>query len=163
MNEKWIWLDMDGTFADLYSVKNWLEDLQAYNTRPYRKAKSMYNDIDLMAILACLKGEGYKIGVISWGSKTSDEKYLKAVAETKKEWLANRGYDLVIDKVIVTAYGIKKADMCRKYGRGILVDDEERNRKEWDLGETINAQFDILSQLEALMKRPRAARALADF
>ena len=149
--EKWIWLDMDGTFVDFYSQKNWLQDLQAHNTRPYRKAQSKYNDLDLLSVLACLKGKGYKIGVISWGSKTSDEKYLKAVTETKREWLYNRGYDLVLDEMIVTAYGLKKADMCRKYGAGILVDDEERNLKAWDLGRTINAQFDILSQLEALL------------
>jgi len=151
MKDTWIWLDMDGTFADLYSVKNWLEDLRNFNTRPYEKARSIYNDLDLLSILACLKGNGYKIGVISWGSKVSDIDYLKRVTETKKAWLENRGYDLVLDKVIVTDYGIRKADTCRKYGRGILVDDEERNRNEWDLGETINAQFDILSQLEALL------------
>ena len=32
--EKWIWFDMDGTIADLYSVDGWLEDLLAFNTRP---------------------------------------------------------------------------------------------------------------------------------
>ena len=147
----WIWLDMDGTFVDLYSVNGWLEDLRNFKTRPYAKAKSIYNDLDLMSILACLKGQGYKIGVISWGSKVSNQNYLENVRKTKEEWLYQKGYDLVLDKVIVTDYGIKKADTCRKYGAGILVDDEERNRNEWDLGETINAQHNILKALEALL------------
>ena len=29
-----IYLDMDGTIADLYGVENWLENLVNYNDRP---------------------------------------------------------------------------------------------------------------------------------
>ena len=36
-----IWLDMDGTIADLYAVDNWLDMLRAYDATPYVKAKPM--------------------------------------------------------------------------------------------------------------------------
>ena len=151
MKNEWIWLDMDGTFVDLYGVKDWLNELNNKSVKPYADAKSLYNDLDLMAVLACLKGKGYNIGVISWGARNCDEEYLRNIRNTKIEWLNDRGYDLILDKIVVTAYGITKADTCRKFGRGILVDDEERNRDEWDLGDTINAQNNILKALEALL------------
>lgn len=152
MKREWIWLDMDGTFVDLYGVKDWRDDLNKMSVKPYAKAKSLYNDLDLMAVLACLKGKGYNIGVISWGARNYTEDYLNAIRKTKTEWLTDRGYDLVLDKIIVTAYGVTKADTCRRYGKGILVDDEERNRDAWDLGETINANYNILKALEALLQ-----------
>lgn len=152
-NEKWIWLDMDGTFADLYSVENWLEDLIAFNPRPYRVAKSIYNDIELMTMLLELKIQGYNIGVISWGSKAKNDDYDRVVRNAKLEWLANRGYDLILDKVIVTQYGVCKADTCAKYGYGVLVDDEEPNRNAWYLGNTINANENIIKELAKLLDK----------
>ena len=56
-----IWFDMDGTIADLYSVDGWLEDLLAFNTRPYEQAKIMYNQLSLLEVMAELKYKGYKL------------------------------------------------------------------------------------------------------
>ena len=39
--EKKIWLDMDGTFVDLYGVENWLPMLRAEETTPYEIAKPL--------------------------------------------------------------------------------------------------------------------------
>lgn len=150
---KWIWLDMDGTFADLYSVEGWLDDLIAHNVRPYAEARLMYDMVDLLEVLLRLKENGYNIGVISWLSKDHNAEYEKAVAYTKKDWLTKYCMDLVLDKVIITPYGMKKADTCRKFGYGILVDDEEQNRNAWDLGETINANKNIIKELYKLLDR----------
>lgn len=151
MTDKWIWLDMDGTIADLYSVNGWLEDLLAHNTRPYEKAKSIYNDVALLETILDLKDRGYKVGVISWGSKENNIEYDRMVEIAKREWLAERLLDVILDKIIVTPYGVRKADTCRKYGYGILVDDEEQNRNAWDLGATINAQKNIIKELAKLL------------
>ena len=148
--EKWIWLDMDGTIADLYGVKDWLNDLSNFRTRPYEKAKLLYDNVDLLMTLAELRMKGYHIGIISWGSKAKNKAYDKEVEFVKKEWLYNHCISDFLDKIIVTAYGVRKADVCRKYGSGILVDDEEQNRKAWDLGRTINANENILKALKAL-------------
>lgn len=149
--KEWIWLDMDGTIANLYGVQNWLEDLLAHDVRPYREAKPIYNSAELLEILAECKMKNYNIGIISWGSKENNSDYDKRVAEVKKEWLYKNFLNVIIDKVIVTAYGICKADTCRKYGKGILVDDEEQNRKAWDLGMTIDANKNIITELKALL------------
>ena len=146
-NEKWIWLDMDGTIADLYKVEGWLEDLIAFKTRPYVEARSIYNEAELLETLLLLHTQGYKIGVISWGSKANNPEYDKAVEKVKKDWLRKKALDIVLDKIIVTAYGVRKADTCRRFGEGILVDDEEQNREAWDLGETIDARKDIIQAL----------------
>ena len=151
MMNKWIWFDMDGTIADLYSIDGWLEDLIAHNTRPYAQAKDLYNLNDLFNVLIELKLKGYKLGVISWGSKENNVDYDKAVELVKKEWLADRLLDVILDKIIVTPYGVKKADTCRPFGKGILVDDEEQNRNAWDLGDTINANENIINALWKLV------------
>lgn len=151
MKEKWIWLDMDGTFADLYAVDGWLDDLRSYNTRPYAEAKPMYDMADLLEVLVELKLKGFNIGVISWLSKDRDFDYEKKVAKVKKEWLTNWCMDLVLDKILITPYGVRKADTCRQFGYGILVDDEEQNRLAWDLGMTINANNNIITELAKLL------------
>jgi hypothetical protein len=149
--EKWLWLDMDGTIADLYGVRGWLEDLRAFRTRPYAKAKPIYPNADLMLALADLRTNGWHIGVISWGSKCGNPEYDKAVEFVKKEWLYDNCIADFLDKIIVTAYGVRKADTCRKYGFGILADDEEQNRKDWDLGGTIDANENLIKALKALV------------
>lgn len=148
----WIWFDMDGTIADLYSVKNWLEDLENRNTRPYIMAKVLYDTTDLLTVLFMLKELGYNIGVISWCAKNSTKEYDRAVVEAKKNWLIKNNFDLLIDKILVTPYGVKKSDTCRVYGKGILVDDEKQNRDAWDLGSTIDASKDIIAALWDLAK-----------
>lgn len=150
-NKGWIWFDMDGTIADLYGVDGWLDDLIAHNTRPYAKAKDIYNVIDLLDVMVNLKNKGYKLGIISWGSKENNAEFDKAVEIVKKAWLYDRIMDMVLDEIIVTPYGVKKADTCRKFGKGILVDDEKQNRDAWDLGSTINANENILEILRKLI------------
>ena len=152
MKDKWIWFDMDGTIADLYGVDGWLEDLIAHNTRPYAQAKDIYNVLDLLEIMIALKEKGYKLGVISWGSKENNKEYDKAVEIVKKAWLYDGLMDACLDEIIVTPYGVRKADTCRKFGYGILVDDEKQNRDAWDLGVTIDATQNIIKALWELVK-----------
>ena len=152
MKDKWIWFDMDGTIADLYGVDGWLEDLIAHNTRPYAQAKDIYNVLDLLEIMIALKEKGFKLGVISWGSKENNKEYDKAVEIVKKAWLYDRLMDSFLDEIIVTSYGVRKADTCRKFGYGILVDDEKQNRDAWDLGITIDATQNIIKALWELVK-----------
>lgn len=147
----WIWFDMDGTFADLYAVDGWLDDLIAHNTRPYEKAKMMYSIIEFIEILLALKAKGYKLGVISWSSKDNNPDFDRAVTKAKYKWLQKLNLDLYFDQIIVTPYGVRKADTCRQFGKGILVDDEKPNRDAWDLGETVDATKNIIEGLTALV------------
>jgi hypothetical protein len=151
VNSMWIWFDMDGTIADLYGVDGWLDDLMAHNVRPYAEARPLYAEIDLLMLFADLKMRGYNLGVISWGSKERNADYDKAVAKVKRRWLWERCLSDLLDEIIVTPYGVRKADTCRRYGTGILVDDEEQNRTAWDLGATVDATDNIIDALRAVI------------
>lgn len=128
---KAIYFDMDGTIANLYAVDGWLESLRKKQTKPYREAKSMINMKMLGQLLNDLQELGYHIGVISWGSKVSDEAYLEKVRTTKIRWLHSHLGSVTFDEIKVVEYGTPKSSVADITG-GILFDDEEKNRKDWN-------------------------------
>ena len=142
--------DMDGTIANLYKVENWLEDLRSFNPRPYIVAEPMY-DMDLLnALLNELKNNGWKIVVTSWLSKESTRAYDREVRKAKREWLEKNNFPF--DEIHLVKYGTTKANCTRKLGGyQILVDDNEQVRNGWNLGSTINANNDIITELAMLL------------
>lgn len=128
-----IYFDMDGTIANLYGVENWLDNLMNEYTRPYREAKAMVNMRTLGRELNRLQAEGYVIGVVSWLSKNGTDEYGERVAKAKREWLARHIGAVEWDEVHIVKYGTPKYKVVN-VPNGILFDDEERNRKEWALG-----------------------------
>jgi len=148
---KMLVFDMDGTIADLYKVNGWLADLQAERTRPYEIAEPMYNMVQLNKVLNMLKSDGWRIAVTTWTAKNGKAEYNKAVGYAKIEWLAK--YDFPYDEIHIVKYGTTKANCTRaKAEYQILVDDNEKVRNGWTLGATINANNDIIEQLEKLIK-----------
>lgn len=145
---KAIVFDMDGTFVDLYGVNNWLTDLRAENVRPYNVASALYPDEELNALVLTLKARGYKIIVTSWSSKGGSTEYNKAVKRAKVAWL--KAHNFPADEIHVVKYGTPKHSVTRgKADYQILVDDNADVRKAWTLGNTIDANNNIL---EALMQ-----------
>ena len=123
-----IWFDMDGTIADLYGVENWLESLMNADPSPYRNARPLVRMASLARVLNRLQREGYKIGIVSWLARNSSHTYDIEVAEAKREWLARHLPSVRFDRIDIIAYGVPKEE-----GRnGILFDDEEPNRKNWN-------------------------------
>ena len=123
-----IYFDMDGTIANLYGVDGWLEYLINKDTTPYEKALPMINFSYLARLLNRLQKNGYTIGIISWTAKNSTAEYDERVAEAKKRWLKKHLPSVHFDEIHIVAYGTPKST-C---GNGILFDDEERNRTEWN-------------------------------
>lgn len=150
MNE-WIWFDMDGTITDLYGVDGWLDDLRIFSARPYVEAKPLYNMNTLCAICAKLKEHGYHIGIISWLSKVPEPAFDLAVTEAKVDWLDRYGMRDLCDRILITHHGVPKHETCAQYGHGILVDDEAKNRNDWNIGATIDANKNILAVLLNLL------------
>ena len=147
---KMIVFDMDGTIADLYGVKGWLDDLQAEKTRPYDEAEPMYNMEELVNLLNRLREIGWMIAVTTWLAKDATKEYNKAVTKAKKNWLAR--YNFPYDEIHCVKYGRTKADCTRhKADFQILIDDNKKVRDGWTLGTTVNAQFDIMNFLKALV------------
>ena len=148
--KKMIVFDMDGTIADLYGVKGWLDDLQAEKTRPYDEAEPMYNMEELVDLLNRLREIGWMIAVTTWLAKDATKEYNKAVTKKKKAWLAR--YNFPYDEIHCVKYGRTKADCTRhKADFQILIDDNKKVRDGWTLGTTVNAQFDIMNFLKALV------------
>ena len=151
---KMICFDMDGTIADLYGVKGWLEMLRNEDTTPYEVAEPMWNVEVLNAILMALQAKGIQIRVISWLSKDSTEEYKTATREAKKDWLADNAFPY--DHFHGIKYGATKADAIRKYlaegETAILIDDNDKVRKGWHMGDTINPTItDIIEYLSGLL------------
>jgi len=143
--------DMDGTIADLYGVENWLDDLINERTRPYEIAEPMYDMTELKKVLLTLKALGYKVVVTTWLSKNGSKEYCDRTRMAKLNWLEK--YDFPYDEIHLVKYGTTKANCTRKLGgEQILFDDNEKVRNGWNLGETVNANEDILAILKELTK-----------
>ena len=142
--------DMDGTVIDLYGVEGWLEDLRAFNPRPYIVAKPIYDMDILNGLLLELKTQGWRIAVTTWLSKETTRAYDKEVRKAKIDSLKRINFPY--DEIHLVKYGTTKANCTRKLGGyQILVDDNEQVRKGWNLGATINANNDIITELAMLL------------
>lgn len=149
--DKILVFDMDGTIADLYGVKNWLEDLRNSNPRPYMIAKPMYDMEVLTALLDVLRYQGWKIVVTTWLAMDSTKDYDDLVRKAKTWWLKENHFPY--DEIHLVKYGTTKANCTRKLGGyQILVDDNEKVRKGWTLGDTIDANKNIIYELMKLLE-----------
>ena len=148
---KMICFDMDGTIADLYSVPNWLDKLRAEDSSPYSDAAPMWNMEELRKVLLLLISEGWEVRVISWLSKDSSESYKNEVRKAKLGWLEK--YDFPYRRCHLVAYGTTKADCVRRWASpAILIDDNEKVRNGWHLGETIDpTKVNLIEELRKLL------------
>lgn len=124
------YFDMDGTLANFYGVQNWLEYLENFDTTPYRIAEPLINFSLLARRIHQLQRKGYKVGIISWLSKSGTEDYNAAVTAIKKAWLKKHLPSVEWNEITIVPYGTPKRNHANdKYA--ILFDDEKRNRDAW--------------------------------
>ena len=145
---------MDGTIADLYAVNGWLEQLRAYNPNPYRVAEPMWDMVELARVINEIQSVGVKIVIITWASKDSTREYDMAVRQAKLDWLEEMGFPY--DFFHCVKYGTTKANTIRKYMEieetAILIDDNEKVRNGWSLGETVDpTDTDIIDFIRGLI------------
>ena len=142
--------DMDGTIADLYGVDGWLRDLQNSDPRPYIEAKPFYNTNTLNSLIDILKNLGWRVVVTTWLAKGATKEYDEKVRAAKIDWLDRMGFEY--DEIHLVKYGTTKANCTRRHGGfQILIDDNEKVRKRWKLGDTIDANNNILKALAELI------------
>ena len=138
--------DMDGTIANLYGVEGWLDDLRAENPRPYIEAEPLYNMDVLNYMVNLLRSLGWRVVVTTWLAKGASAEYNKTTREAKLAWLEK--YNFPYDEIHLVKYGTTKADCTRKSGGyQILIDDNEKVRSGWSLGDTIDASKNIMQAL----------------
>lgn len=148
--------DMDGTIADLYSVENWLEQLENQIVNPYKEAKTMLEMNRLLELLQKATEKGIELRVITWLAKNATREYKKETRKAKKDWLVANGFNF--DKVHCVQYGTTKADCVRKEipsnRTAILIDDNAKVRKGWTLGGTLNpTEENFLDKLEKIIEK----------
>lgn len=143
-----IYFDMDGTIANLYGVEGWLDDLINSRVRPYAEATPLINFSALARQLHRLQNIGYRIGIVSWLSKSGSAEYNAKVTATKLEWLAKHLPSVKWDEINIVAYGTPKSTVVSE--SGILFDDEMPNRKEWNIAFEDGMAFDVQNILEVL-------------
>lgn len=151
---KSIILDMDGTLVSLYNVPDWLPKLRAYDPSPYAEAAPLVPMNVLARHLNRLSAKGYKLGIVSWGSKSSgnseaDANYLEATTRAKRKWIARHLKSVHFDSIEIVPYGTPKSTVCPFYGEdAILFDDDEHNRVEWgEMAFSEKELFEILRML----------------
>ena len=125
-----IYLDMDGTIADLYGDPNWLAKLIASDASVYAEAKPLVHLSTLARYLNRLQARGYRIGIISWLSKSGTEQFNAEITEVKRNWLAKHLPSVQWDEVHIVPYGIPKSSFSTGED-DILFDDEQKNLTEW--------------------------------
>lgn len=141
---KAIYFDMDGTIANLYAVEGWLPMLRAFDPSPYKMAAPLVNMNSLARKLNALQRQGWHIGIVSWLSKESNDSYDAAVTKAKMEWLNKHLRSVHFDEYNFLPYGVPKQDRV-KFPAGILFDDEQRNRENWN-----GTAYDVDEILETL-------------
>lgn len=142
--------DMDGTLNNFYGVDGWLNDLENENTRPYEVCEPLWDMKTLKNVLVELKKKGWKIAVTTWLAKNATKDYDNAVRKVKLEWLEK--YEFPYDEIHMVKYGTTKATCTRKNGGyQILIDDNDKIRKGWKMGHTINpTEENLINRLNEL-------------
>ena len=138
-----IFFDMDGTIADLYGVENWLDYLIEKNPLPYEIAKPLVRLSTLARYLNKLQAQGFRIGIISWLSKESNNIYDEMVTYTKIKWLEKHLASVQFNEIHIVDYGTPKELFSN--GNDILFDDEENNRMNW-----VGTAYDVNNIIDTL-------------
>ena len=127
---KAIYFDMDGTIANFYGVNGWLECLKAEDATPYEIASPLLRLSALAKVLNRLQKNGYKIGIVSWLAKNSNDEFDTKVTNAKIKWLKVHLKSVKFDEVHIVKYGTPKETVV-DFPQGILFDDEMPNRNNW--------------------------------
>lgn len=111
-----VYLDMDGTIADLYNEPNWLERLRAEENGLFSSLAPFITEEEL---LKRYPTDEYDIRILSMTPKGATKEYCAQVVDDKNMWL-NRHFPS-ITKRIYLKYGYNK-NLKNSYN-AILIDD----------------------------------------
>lgn len=118
---KKIYLDMDGTIANLYEQKNWLERLQKEDTTIFLECQPLISESELLRLFP---PKYYEIIILSMTPYNCSKEYHNQVIEQKNQWL-----DIhfpLLKKRIYKKYGNNKN--LKNSVNAILIDDNETIR-----------------------------------
>jgi len=148
--KKVLYFDMDGTIANLYESKDWLEKI--VNQEPvFTDLEEMPDWASCRRILKVLKMKfNYQIGVVTWTPMNTTTEYEAKSRAEKNMWLADHAPD-IFDFVTFQTYGTPKELAIRSKhieGVHILFDDNHEVRESWE--QNFQQAFDEKNMLSVL-------------
>ena len=121
MKKTSVYLDMDGTIADLYGQKGWLETLRKETDGLFINCAPLTTEEELLTIFPT---NHYTIKILSMTPKNASKDYCKRVIAEKNAWL-NKYFPQIKNRIYL-AYGNNKN--LKNSANAILVDDNETIR-----------------------------------
>lgn len=122
--KKTVYLDMDGTIANLYGIENWLPRLRAEDKTIFLECEPMISEKEL---LDKFPTENFEMKILSMTPLNATENYCLDVINQKNERLNK--YFPSITKRIYKPYGHNKN--LKNSKNAILIDDSEPIRNSW--------------------------------
>lgn len=119
-----VYLDMDGTLADLYNEPNWLGALCSEASGLFLHLRPLVSE---KVLLEKFPKEKYDICILSMTPKGASLEYCEKVKREKDAWLSMHFPSLT--KRIYKRYGNNKN--LKGSAQAILVDDNEIIRNNW--------------------------------
>ena len=116
MNKTTVYLDMDGTIADLYGIEGWLDRLHNEDKTIFLECAPLISEKEL---LNRFPAEQYEIKILFMTPLGATDEYCANVAEQKSAWLDR--YFPTLTKRIYKKYGHNKN--LKGSASAILVDD----------------------------------------
>lgn len=119
-----IYLDMDGTIADLYNYPNWLVALRSELPGLFLRLQPLTDEKTLFELFP---KEKYEITILSMTPKNASRAYCEMVKSEKDAWLSM--HFPTLKKRIYKEYGHNKN--LKNSKNAILIDDNEIIRENW--------------------------------
>ena len=117
-----VYVDMDGTIANLYEVCNWLEKLRS-------EERDLFNNLNPMTtqerLLKIFPKKLYNVKILSMTPKNASEEYCEIVKQEKNAWL-DKHFPQITERIYLK-YGDNKN--LKNSKNAILLDDNEIIRK----------------------------------
>ena len=113
-----VYLDMDGTIANLYGIENWLARLRNEDSTIFTECETLISETALFELYPV---EKYEIRILSMTPKKATKRYRMSVIAQKNEWLDIHFPH--IKKRIYLPYGHNKN--LKNSANKILIDDSE--------------------------------------
>ena len=150
---KKIYFDMDGTVADLYGEKNWLDNLRNERKGSFINLRPLVDMNELAMVCHQLMNLGYSFGVITWLPMSASYEFERVCEEEKRAWVEE--FMPWVSEFYAQSYGVpKQYAPSKRAAEMILVDDNAEVRAMWNTEvqrSSIDATQDIIKELRKLL------------
>lgn len=129
---KKIYFDLDGTLADLYNRKNWLDDIENERSGVFKDLPTIVNfDDSFFLLIDELLRDGWGMGVITWTPMQASPEYEEVCRQEKLEWI--RENLPFVTEINIVPYGVPKQKAIQKRAKKmVLIDDNADVVKMWN-------------------------------